>query len=107
MLAATPVADQPAGLGQAHRAIPAAWLPERLDRRPVRQFAVVELERGQAGGDIASGEVVALPVRRRVCLYVEMAEEAEATGGDALGVTLQRLAERLGSGGGFGEFGEG
>ena len=107
VLAAAPVAEQPAGLGQAHRAIPAAWLPERLDCRAAGQFAVVELERGQAGGDIDSGEVVALPVRRRVCLYVEMAEEAEATGGDALGVTLQRLAERLGSGGGFGEFGEG
>jgi hypothetical protein len=36
-----------------------------------------------------------------------MAEEAESTGGDALGVTLQRFAERLRSGGGFGEFGEG
>ena len=107
VLPAAAVAEQPTGLRQAHRPIPTAWLPEWLDRRAVRQLAVVDLERGQPGGDIDSGEVVALPVRRRVCLYVEMAEEAEATGGDSLGVTLQRLAERLGSGGGFGEFGEG
>ena len=107
MLAAAPVTEQPTGLRHAHRAIPAARLPERLDRRTIWQLAVIEFERGLAGGYIDSGEIVTLPVRRRVSLYVEMAEEAESTGGDALGVTLQRFAERLGSGVGVGERGEG
>ena len=40
---------------------------------------MVYLELGQAAGYIDSVEVVALPIRRRVCLYVEIAEEAEAT----------------------------
>ena len=106
VLPAAAVAEQPTGLRQAHRPGPSARLPERLDRRAVRQLAVVELERGQAGGDIDSGEVVALPVRRRVGLHIKIAEESQAAAGDALGVALQRLAQRLGSGGGIGEFGK-
>ena len=93
MLAAATIPEQPAGLRQSHWASPAAWLPERLDCRAVGQLAVVESERRFAGGDIDRGKVVALPVRRRVYLYVEVAEEAKSAGGNALGVALQRLAE--------------
>ena len=93
MLATATIPEQPAGLRQSHRASPAAWLPERLDCRAVGQLAVVESERRFAGGDIDRGKVIALPVRRRVCLYVEVAEEAKSAGGNTLYVALQGLEE--------------